>query len=107
MSDEGEAPTALPGFLTREPAAAPANYRRLAAALHRTGELERGLAAADEAVRLEPGDAANYELRGRLRAESGDLGGARRDLRAAAALAPARAGELAGLLPAGASKERQ
>lgn len=91
----------------KEPAADAGNHRRLAAALHRTGELERGLAAADEAVRLDPGAAAGYELRGRLRAEYGDLGGARRDLRAAAALDPARAGELARLLPAGASKERQ
>lgn len=91
----------------KEPDADAGYYRLLGAALHRTGELERGLQAAAAAVELEPGRAANYELRGRLRAEYGDLAGARRDLRAAAALEPARAGELAGLLPAGASKERQ
>jgi len=103
----GEARDYAAALEWKEPASDPANYRRLAAALHRTGELERGLAVAGEAVRLQPEGAANYELRGRLRAESGDLDGARRDLRAAAALDPARAEELLGLLPGGASKERQ
>ena len=91
----------------KEPAADAGNYRRLAAALHRTGDLERGLAVAGEAVRLEPERADNYEVRGRLRAESGDPDGARRDFRAAAALEPARAEALLRLAPAGASKERQ
>lgn len=103
----GEARDYAAALEWKETAAVPANYRRLAAALHRTGELERGLAAAGEAVRLEPEGAANYELRGRLRAEAGDLAGARRDLRAAAALDPARAEALLRLLPAAASKERQ
>ena len=69
--------------------------------------LERGLQAASAAVELEPESAANYEIRGRLRAEYGDRDGARRDFRAAAALEPARAEELLRLVPAGASKERQ
>lgn len=103
----GEARDYAAALEWQEPAADAGYYRRLAAALHRTGDLEHGLRAAAAAVELEPERAANYELRGRLRAEYGDLGGARRDLRAAAALEPARAQELLSLLPAGASKGRQ
>lgn len=91
----------------KELASGASYYRLLGGALHRAGDLERGLQAAAAAVELEPRGAANYELRARLRAEYGDLDGARRDLRAAAALEPARGEELLRLLPAGASKERQ
>ncbi len=54
-------------------------YYLLGASMHRIGELEYGLEAADKAVVKAPGDAANYDLRGRLRAELGDSRGAKKD----------------------------
>ncbi len=76
------------------------SYLLLGAAMHRAGELDAGLEAAETAVRRLPSDAAALELRGRLLAERGDARGARRDLLRAAALAPARAAEIRALLPA-------
>lgn len=75
------------------------HYLLLGAAMHRVGELDLALEAADKALGLAPGGAAALELRGRLRAETGDLAGARRDLREAGASDPARAGLEEKVLP--------
>jgi len=69
-------------------------YLLLGAAMHRIGELDHALAAAGKAAQLSPRDPAPLELRARLRAEAGDLAGARRDLLAAEGLAPGAGAEL-------------
>lgn len=74
-------------------------YLLLGASMHRVGELDLALEAAAKALSLDPGGAAPLELRGRLRAEAGDLAGARRDLLAAGAADPARAALAEKLLP--------
>lgn len=73
-------------------------YFLLGAAMHRIGELDYGLAAADTAVAKAPGDPLNYGLRGRLRAELGDDTGAKKDFRKMAALSPALKPEADSLL---------
>ncbi|MDD2804202.1 MAG: hypothetical protein PHV33_01500 [Elusimicrobiales bacterium] len=80
-------------------------YYLLGAAMYRAGELDQALGAAGTAVEKAPADAGNYELRGRLRAETGDLAGARRDFLAALALEPAREPELRPLLAGGPAKD--
>lgn len=84
-------------------------YYLLGSAMYRAGELEPALAAAKAAVEKAPDGAASYELRGRLRAETGDLAGARKDFLAALALAPARPEELRRALAAvgGTTKSRE
>ncbi|MDA8131278.1 MAG: tetratricopeptide repeat protein [Elusimicrobia bacterium] len=81
-------------------------YVRLGEAMHRVGELELGMKAAGKALEIAPAAPAAHVLRGRLRAEKGDLKGAAADFRAAEALAPGSDQELPGLLSAvgGASK---
>lgn len=83
-------------------------YHLLGSAMHRAGELEEGLEAAEAAVSKAPAWGEGYELRARLKAEAGDLAGARRDLRAARALSPGLGRELSPLLtpaePAGKRK---
>ncbi|MBI4351522.1 MAG: hypothetical protein HY550_08800 [Elusimicrobia bacterium] len=73
-------------------------YYLLGTAMHRIGELDYGLAAADTAVAKAPGDPLNYGLRGRLRAELGDAAGAGKDLGKMAALSPALKPEADSLL---------
>jgi len=73
-------------------------YYLLGTALHRSGDLRPGLAAADNAVKMDPLNPANYALRGRLRADSGDRAGAGKDFRKMAELDPALSGETALLL---------
>jgi tetratricopeptide (TPR) repeat protein len=73
-------------------------YYLLGADMHRVGEFKPGLDAAEAAVRLQPGAAAGYELRGRLRADSGDLAGAKADFLKMAALDPALSAESARLI---------
>ncbi|MDA8243958.1 MAG: tetratricopeptide repeat protein [Elusimicrobia bacterium] len=75
-------------------------YIRLGEAMHRVGELELGAKAAARALELQPASPAAHVLRGRLRAESGDLKGAAADFRAAEALAPGGDPELPALLSA-------
>jgi len=72
-------------------------YYLLGSALHRSGNLKPGLAAAGVAVKREP-TAENYGLRGRLRAETGDLAGAKKDFRKMAELDPGRAAEAAAMI---------
>ena len=74
------------------------NYYLLGSAMYRAGELKPGLVAADQAVKKAPGDAANYELRGRLRADSGDLPGAKKDFLKMSSLSPSRAIEAQALI---------
>ena len=76
----------------------PTNYYKLGAAMYRAGELKEGLAAADQAVKKAPLDAANYELRGRLRADSGDLAGAKKDFLKMSSLSPSRSAEAQALI---------
>jgi len=76
------------------------HYYLLGAALHRSGDLEPGLAIADYAVKMATAAPAAYGLRGRLRADAGDAAGARRDFARMAELDPALAGEAAGLAAA-------
>ncbi len=73
------------------------NYYQLGVAMYRAGELKQGLGAADQAVKKAPLDAVNYELRGRLRADSGDLAGAKKDFLKMASLSPSRSAD-SGLL---------
>ncbi|OGR40657.1 MAG: hypothetical protein A2X35_10200 [Elusimicrobia bacterium GWA2_61_42] len=76
-----------------------ASYYCLAgAAMHRAGELGLGLEAADSAVRLDPLNPDAYALRGRLRADSGDAAGAKKDFHKLSALSPSRASEAEALL---------
>jgi tetratricopeptide (TPR) repeat protein len=79
-------------------------YLLLGSAMHRIGELDRALEAAGQAARLSPRDPAPLELRARLRAEAGDLAGARRELLAAAELAPGAGAELRARLAGAAGK---
>jgi len=65
---------------------------------YKAGELKSALDAADTAVKLAPGDAGGYLLRGRLRAESGDSPGARADLSRASELSPSASPEAAAAL---------
>ena len=71
------------------------HYLVLGAAMHRVGELGPGLEAAQKAVSLAPLSPAAYRLRARLRAETGDAAGARKDLGKMTALDPALAAEAA------------
>jgi tetratricopeptide (TPR) repeat protein len=64
-------------------------YYLLGSSMHRVGELKLGLQAADKAVGMQPLFAGNYDLRGRLRAESGDLSGAKADFLKMSSLDPA------------------
>ncbi|MBI5743036.1 MAG: hypothetical protein HY952_00655 [Elusimicrobia bacterium] len=81
-------------------------YLLLGTAMHRVGELDRGLAAADRAAALAPGAADAYALRARLRAEAGDAAGAAKDLKRLAGLAPDRAAEAAALVKKTAGSRR-
>lgn len=74
------------------------SYHMLGAAMYRAGELKTGLAAADLAVKKAPLDPANYELRGRLRADSGDLAGAKKDFLKMSSLSPSRSAEAKSLI---------
>lgn len=74
------------------------NYFKLGAALYRAGELKAGLDAADLAVKKAPLDAASYELRGRLRADSGDLAGAKKDFLKMSSLSPSRSADAESLI---------
>lgn len=74
------------------------HYFLLGSAMHRLGELKYGLEAAERAVAKAPAEAANYGLRGRLRAELGDAAGAKKDFNAMSALSPARKPEADALL---------
>ena len=65
-------------------------YYLLGAAMHRIGELKIGLEAAGTAVAMAPAEPANYELRGRLRAELGDAAGARKDFQQLSSLSPSQ-----------------
>lgn len=64
-------------------------YFLLGSAMHRIGELKLGLEAAEGALSRSPSDAANYGLRGRLRAELGDGPGAKKDFLRMSSLSPA------------------
>jgi tetratricopeptide (TPR) repeat protein len=68
-------------------------YYLLGSAMHRVGEFKAGLDAAETAVSRAPLDPDAYALRGRLRADLGDLAGAKKDFQKLGALAPARAAE--------------
>jgi tetratricopeptide (TPR) repeat protein len=72
-------------------------YYLLGSALYRSGDLKPGLDAAESAVRLDPRGAANYGLRGRLRAESGQRAGALADFAKMAELEPSRSAEAGAL----------
>ena len=74
------------------------NYYMLGGAMYRAGELKAGLEAADQAVKKAPLDASNYELRGRLRADSGDLKGAKKDFQKMSSLSPSRSAEAESLI---------
>lgn len=82
-------------------------YHLLGSAMYRAGELERALKAAARAIELDPRGADSFELRGRLKAETGDVPGAAADLAAACALDRSRKERLAPLRGklASASKE--
>lgn len=82
-------------------------YYLLGSAMYRAGELGLALEASGTAVEKDPAGAPGYELRGRLRAEGGDLAGARGDFLAALALAPARQEELRALLAAAGGPDRK
>lgn len=84
-------------------------YLLLGEALYRAGDLKPASEAAEKVVTLAPGNYAAYDLRGRLRAETGDWSGARRDLGKAEELAPGKDPELPFLLspPAGPSKRKR
>jgi tetratricopeptide (TPR) repeat protein len=73
-------------------------YYLLGSDMYRIGEFQAGLAAADSAVRMQPRSAAGYELRGRLRADSGDAAGAKVDFLRMSALDPALSAESARLI---------
>ncbi|MDO8802946.1 MAG: hypothetical protein Q7R35_00815 [Elusimicrobiota bacterium] len=73
-------------------------YYLLGSAMHRIGELKTGLEAADTAVAKAPSDPANYELRGRLRAELGDPSGAKKDFQKLSSLSPAKKPEADALI---------
>jgi tetratricopeptide (TPR) repeat protein len=73
-------------------------YYLLGGAMHRIGELKFGLEAAETAVAKAPSEPDYYGLRGRLRAELGDVTGAKKDFQALSALSPARKTEAAALL---------
>jgi tetratricopeptide (TPR) repeat protein len=73
-------------------------YYLLGSSLYRVGELKTGLAAADKAVGMQPLAAANYGLRGRLRADSGDFSGARADFLKMSSLEPSLSGESSRLI---------
>ena len=73
-------------------------YYLLGTAMHRIGELQYGLEAAETAVAKAPDNPLNYDLRGRLRAELGDAPAARKDFLKMSALDPARKPEAEALL---------
>lgn len=72
-------------------------YYLLGSALYRSGDLKPGLAAADSAVSMDPLNPAGYSLRGRIRADSGDAPGARKDFEKMSELDPSLSAEAAGL----------
>ncbi len=73
-------------------------YYLLGSAMHRAGELKYGLKAAGIALEKEPENPDNYELRGRLRADLGDVPGAKKDFLKLSVLSPSRAAEAAALI---------
>ncbi len=73
-------------------------YLLLGEALYRVGDLKRAREAAEKAVSLAPENYTAYDLRGRLRAEAGDLGGAGLDFGKAERMAPGKDPELPFLL---------
>lgn len=81
----------------REVAGYASYYHLLGAALYRSGDLGAGAEAAESAVKLDPLSPAGYGLRGRIRADSGDAAGARRDFSRMAELDPSLAEEAASL----------
>ncbi|MDP2866279.1 MAG: hypothetical protein Q8O90_08555, partial [Elusimicrobiota bacterium] len=73
-------------------------YYLLGTAMHRIGELKYGLEAAETAVAKAPDNQLNYGLRGRLRAELGDVPAARKDFQKMSALDPGRKPEAEALI---------
>ncbi len=75
--------------LIRDRPLQPEGFAELAAWLFRHRDIERSVAAAEEAVRLEPGVARNQRLLGYVRAAAGDQPGAEAAFERAAQLQPA------------------
>jgi len=72
-------------------------YYLLGSAMYRIGELDYAKQAAETAMDKDPANPLNYGLRGRLRAELGDLAGAKKDFKTMA-LSPSQKKEAAALL---------